>query len=58
MSKTLPTNDFQGIKNTSKFDEYSIKGSDESSDKGYLLAANIVYPKQLQKLHSDLSFLP
>ena len=35
-----------------------IKNYDENSDKGYILEVDIEYPKNLRKLHSDLSFLP
>ena len=36
----------------------SIKNFDENSDKGYILEVDVEYPKSLQKLHSDLPFLP
>ena len=41
-----------------KFDEKFIKKYDENSDKGYIFEADIEYPKNLHKLHNDLSFLP
>ena len=41
-----------------EFDEKFIKNYDENSDKGYILEADVEYPKNLHKLHSDLPFLP
>ena len=42
----------------SKFNEDFIKNYDEDSDKGYILEADVEYPKSLHDLHSDLPFLP
>ena len=60
MSQKLPVGDFKWIDedDISKFDEQFIKNYDENSDKGYILEVNAEYPKNLHKLHSDLSFLP
>ena len=44
-------------KKLSKFENF-IKTYDENSDKGYILEADVEYPKNLHKLHSDLPFLP
>ena len=41
-----------------KFTEEFIKNYDEDRDKGYILKADIEYPKELNDLHSDLPFLP
>ena len=41
-----------------KFNEYFIKNHDEDSDKGYILEADVEYPKNLHDFHSDLPFLP
>ena len=40
------------------FTEEFIKSYDEEGDVGYLLVVDIVYPKTLRMLHSDLPFLP
>ena len=49
---------FKWIDDLSMFTEDFIKGYNEESDIGYLLAVDIEYPKTLNKLHSDLPFLP
>ena len=60
MSQRLPVGDFKWIEedDISKLDEQFIKNYDENSDKGYILEVDVEYPKNLQKLHSDLPFLP
>ena len=45
-------------KKKSKFNEGFIKNYDESSNKGYFLEVDIVYPKELFNLHKDSPFLP
>ena len=35
-----------------------IKNYDGNSDKGYILEADVEYPKTFHTLHSDLPFLP
>ena len=57
MSQKLPLDDFEWNKLLT-FNEGSIKNYDEDSDKGYILEADVEYPKTLHDLHSDLSFLP
>ena len=56
MSQKLPVDDFKWIEkdNLSKFDEKFIKYYDGNSDKRYILEVDVEYPKNLQKLHSDL----
>ena len=51
---------FKWIKKSdlSKFDENFIKNYDENSDIRYILQVHEEYLKILQKLHSDLPFLP
>ena len=46
MSKKLPTGDFQWIEDISIFTEDYIKNYDENSDTGYLLVADVTYPKK------------
>ena len=58
MSKKLPVDNFKWIDDLSMFTEDFIKSYDEESDIGYLLVVDIKYPKNLQMLHSDLTFLP
>ena len=60
MSKRLPVDGFKWIKKSdlSKFDENFIKNYDENSDIRYILQVHEEYLKILQKLHSDLPFLP
>ena len=43
---------------TSKINEDFIKKYYENSKKGYILEADVKYPKKLHDLHSDLPFLP
>ena len=35
-----------------------MKNYNEDSNKGYMLTADVEYPKNLHDLHSDLPFLP
>ena len=60
MFQKLPVDGFKWIKenNLSKFNENFIKNYDENSDRGYFLEADVEYPKNLHKLHSDVPFLP
>ena len=58
MSKKLPVDGFEWLDDLSMFTEDFIKSYDEEDDVGYLLVANIEYPKTLCILHSDLPFLP
>ena len=47
-----------GTKYTLKFNKDVIRNYDEDTDKGYILEADVEYPKNLHDLHSDLQFLP
>ena len=49
MSQKLPVDGFQQIEkdDLSKFNESFIKNYDESSDKGYILEADIEYSKKI-----------
>ena len=42
----------------SKLNEEFIKNYDQDSDKGYILAVDVKYPKNLHGLDEDLPFLP
>ena len=56
--KKLPVSGFKWADNLSIFTEDIIKNYDEEDDTGYLFVVDVEYPKNLQKLHSDLPFLP
>ena len=56
MSKKLPVNGFKWLDNDEINEEF-IKNYDENNDKGYILEADVRYPKRLHELHSDLPFL-
>ena len=60
MSQKLPVDGFKWVEEDDllKFNESFIKNYDENCDKGYILEVDVEYPKNLHKLHSDLSFLP
>ena len=57
MSQKIPVNNFQWIKDYSKFNEDLIKTYNEESDVGYFLDVDVQYFKTLHKLHNDWSFL-
>ena len=50
-------NNFEWIKDTSQFNEDSIKNYNEESDEGYFLEVDVQYLEKLQELHNDLTFL-
>ena len=58
MSQKLLVNGFKWIKDVTEIDEKFIKNYDEDNDKGYILEADVQYPKKLHDLHNDLPFLP
>ena len=58
ISRKLPVNRFECIKDTSQFNEDFIKDYNEESDEGYFLEFHVQYLKKLHDLHNQLSFLP
>ena len=58
MSQKLPVNEFEQIKDTSKFNEDFIKNYNEDSGEGYFLEVDVQYSEKLYELHNDLSSLP
>ena len=59
MPKKLPVNGFKWLdtsETSNKINEDFTKNYDENNDKGYILEADIKYPKRLHELHSDLPF--
>ena len=58
MPEPLPVDGFDWVEDLSKIDEDFIKNYGKDSDKGYILEADVEYPKHLHDLHSDLLFLP
>ena len=58
MCKKLPLKGFNWAKNLDRYTPEFIKNYDDNSNLGYLLEVDIAYPKNLQKAHSDLPFLP
>ena len=57
MSQKLPTHGFKWIADVSKFTEEFIVNY-ANGDDGYILEVDVEYPKELQKLHNELPFLP
>ena len=57
ISKKLPVNGFKWTDNNIINEEF-IKNYNESDKKGYIVEADIKYPKKLQDLLSDLPLLP
>ena len=58
MSKKLPVNNFEWIKDTSQFNEDFIKNYYEESDEGYFFEVDVQHFEKLHELHNDLPFLP
>ena len=56
MSQKLPVNNFEWIKDTSKFNEDFIKNYNQERDDRYFLEVDFQYPEKLQQLRDDLSF--
>ena len=58
MSQKLPKNNFKWVEDTSRINEEFIQNYNENINKGYILEVDLIYPKKLHDLHSDLPFLP
>ena len=58
ISKTLPVNNFEWIKDTCQLNEDFIKDYNEESDEGYFLEVDGQYPENLHNFHNDVPFLP
>ena len=57
ISKKLPVNNYEWIKDTSQFHEDFIKNYNEESDEGYFFEVGVQYLEKLHELHSHLPFL-
>ena len=57
MSQRLPVNNFEWIKDTSRFNENFIKNCNEENDEGYFLKIDVQYLEKLHELHNDMPFL-
>ena len=57
MSQKLPVNNFEGIEDTSQFNEDFIKNYNEESDEEYFPEVDVLYLENFHNLHSDLPFL-
>ena len=57
MLQKLPVKSFKWVKNLPKFNKDFTQNYDENSDKGYIIEADVKYPKKLFSLHKDLPFL-
>ena len=57
MSQNFPIGALEWKENTSKVDEDFIKNFGKDNEKGYILEADIDYPKNVLDLHNDLPFL-
>ena len=59
MCRKLPLNGFKWVRNLAKItNEFIMNYDAETSEKGYVLEADIEYPKELYKEHSELPFCP
>ena len=58
MLQMLLVNNFEWIKDTSKFNADFIKNYNEESDESFFLEIDVECPEILQKLHNDLLLLP
>ena len=58
MLQKLPVDGFEWVEDVPVIDEDFIVNYDEDSDVGYIIEADVEYPKHLQSMYSDLPFLP
>ena len=58
MSQKLSVNNFEWIKDISKFNKDFIKNYNDECDQGYFLEFDVQYIKILHELHNNLPFLP
>ena len=58
ISQKLSVDGSEWRKDLFRFDEELLQNYDEDSDKGYILEIDVKYPKGLEKVRSNLSFLP
>ena len=56
MSQNVPVNNFEWIKDPSRFNEDFMKNYNEESDEGYFLQVDFQYLERLYELHIDLPF--
>ena len=57
MSKKLPENNFEWIKETFQFNEDFIKNYKEESDEGHIFEVDVQYLEKLHEFYNDLPFL-
>ena len=58
MLQKLPVNNFEQIKDTSRFNEDFIKNYNEESDEEYFLEVDVQYLEKTLERYNDLSFVP
>ena len=58
MSQKLLVNNFEWIKDTSRFNQYFVKSYNEESDEWYFHEVDVQYLEKLHELQNDLPFLP
>ena len=57
MSQKFPVDGFEWVDDISEIDKNFVKNYDEDSNVGYVIKADIKYPKELHNEHSHLPFL-
>ena len=58
MSQNRPENNFEWIKDNSKFNDDFIKNYKKESDEGYFFEVDLQFLEKLHELRNDLPFLP